>query len=409
MRLRDLAYPRVVVSECAMSADESVSVSLDSCVALRKCVFSRVEHFALLLARHNRIPAIVVKGGEVAPFLISPTGVMPRTPGRGVFTCCSRNHVMTDPDGIERNIPCDKSRVGVVILRMLQKRREFHLGFEDYVKYRLWTAFTPVFLSGLPCDDVPPQPTSVTAFLADYRFNEPTSEENQGSGVTPIIIAALSGNLPVLIELISRHHVQVDAPVRFSIKEFSIQKGATALHCCAAFCPTHVVRPIIAELLTAGADPNATTTLGATPAMAAAAFMNVEGLEALIHCSPVHLDLERGLKINQSTALAISAYLSTPEVVNALIQAGAVRTKFNDHGSTILIDACQNPTANSRTLELCTYSHDGQRLIDVNYQQRPRTLKWAVLDTYYIQMVRRGVYRSDMAVAMAHCRGQLVH
>ena len=66
----------------------------------------RVELFALLLARHNINPAIVVRGGDASPYMISPTAAVPRAPGFGTFTCCSRNHVMVDEHGVETTIPC---------------------------------------------------------------------------------------------------------------------------------------------------------------------------------------------------------------------------------------------------------------------------------------------------------------
>ena len=63
----------------------------------------RLELFALLLARYNRLPAIIVKGGETAPFMIAAQAVFSNLPGHGAFTCCARDHNI---NGVE--IPCDK-------------------------------------------------------------------------------------------------------------------------------------------------------------------------------------------------------------------------------------------------------------------------------------------------------------
>ena len=49
----------------------------------------RVEHVALALARHNEMPAIAVKGGDAAPFLLPLTSAMHSAPGMGDFTCVS--------------------------------------------------------------------------------------------------------------------------------------------------------------------------------------------------------------------------------------------------------------------------------------------------------------------------------
>ena len=44
-------------------------------------------------------PAIVVRGGGAAPYMISPTAAVPRAPGLGSFACCSRNNAMVDSNG----------------------------------------------------------------------------------------------------------------------------------------------------------------------------------------------------------------------------------------------------------------------------------------------------------------------
>ena len=149
----------------------------------------RVEMFALLLARHSRIPAIIVQGGDGTPYMIrrvvsfclaqwnrvvffqilfltsvgrcqcchivgrmlwlidmtsshcvclcsrSPTEVLPRAPGLGTFTCCSREHIMTNANGVEQAIPCDKSKVGGVVYQMVEKRREYYLGSGDLLRF----------------------------------------------------------------------------------------------------------------------------------------------------------------------------------------------------------------------------------------------------------------------------------
>ena len=38
--------------------------------------------------------------------MVSPTAAVPRAPGLGTFTCCSRSHVIVDANGVEKTIPC---------------------------------------------------------------------------------------------------------------------------------------------------------------------------------------------------------------------------------------------------------------------------------------------------------------
>jgi hypothetical protein len=70
---------------------------------------------------------------------------------------------------------------------MLQKKREYRLGYGELLLYRLWTALSSGVMEGLVCMDMPSIPTTVEEFLAEYRFDSPTDEENSGSGYTPLI------------------------------------------------------------------------------------------------------------------------------------------------------------------------------------------------------------------------------
>ena len=58
--------------------------------------------------RAAKLPAIIEKGGETAPWMISPITGLSRSPGLGRYTCCDRNHVMVDPvSGKETSITCE--------------------------------------------------------------------------------------------------------------------------------------------------------------------------------------------------------------------------------------------------------------------------------------------------------------
>ena len=105
---------------------------------------------ALMLARHNKVPAIIVKGGNSSPFMIAGSAVITTgSPGLSSFACCRRGHVI-EVDGRRTTIPCDKEQFGSVMVKMLQKRRQYHLGLDEMLDYRIWTAFTRYMLRGLP-------------------------------------------------------------------------------------------------------------------------------------------------------------------------------------------------------------------------------------------------------------------
>ena len=291
-------------------------------------ITGRVELFALVLARHVRIPAIIVQGGECTPFMISPTEVIPRSPGRGTFTCCSRDHVMTDDHGVERTIPCDKDKISRVVLEMVDKRREFLLGSGDLFNFRLWGALLFSCMQGLSQRDMAPPPSTVAEFLAANRFD--SAHDGGAKGLTPLMCAAMSGNVTVARELVAcPHNADVKARVRVNdmLANFGFEEGCDALCMALGACPQHKARGIVSTLLEAGADPNARLpATGGTPLMGAVVSHSLEGVRALLDCAGEKLDLEIGLRMNNATALNLAGILGTYDIVEALLLAGANRT-----------------------------------------------------------------------------------
>ena len=254
--------------------------------------------------------------------MISPTAAMPRSPGTGRMYCCDHNHVTIDAAGVPQSIPCMKAKMAPVMLKLLRSLREYHFGRDELLSFRMFTALMPLLMSGLPSEGMPTPPRSVAEFLAQNRFSE-LDDETDASGFTPLICAATSGNIDVVRELITTHHVDVNARVRVGMPKFGIEKGIDALVLAAAACPHHKVHEMVSFLLASGADPNLPTGTGVTPLMSTVVWHNLEGVRALVSCN--QLNLEKGLKANNATALLIAANLGTFEILKALLQAGANR------------------------------------------------------------------------------------
>ena len=254
--------------------------------------------------------------------MISPTAAMPRSPGTGRMNCCDRNHVKIDAAGALQPIPCRKDKMTPIILKLLWSLREYHFGRDELLSFRWFTALTPLLMSGLSSEGMPPPPQSVNEFLTQNRFSKP-DDETVASGFTPLVFAAISGNIDVVRELITTHHVDVNARVRVGMPTFGFEKGATALVLAAGVCPQDKVHEMVSFLLASGSDPNLIPGSGATPLMAAVMYHNLEGVRALLSCD--RLNLEKGLKANNATALLVAANLGTFEILDALLQAGAHR------------------------------------------------------------------------------------
>ena len=388
---------------------EGVMCDLGSWLSRGWC---RVEMFSLLFKRFNELPVIVVKGGECQPYMISAVNTMARPPGKGEFTCCMRGHKMTNPDGTERGIPCDKLKIGELTWTMLQRKLSFLLGDDRIQEYRLWLALVPLFMEGLPENDAALQASrssksgacvaeaAVKDFLATYRFKTPKDEEGGGSGLTPLVHAAAVGNVEVAAGLIAQ-----GADVHCTTQKFNIttglDAGGTALHIAVGFCPVRQVE-MVEVLLRSGADANAQTKAGYTPLMAGAGFQNTHGVKALLGCAKETLDIERGMKMNRSTALGLAAYVSSPEICDIIMKAGASRTLINDHGGTNLHDACQNVATTKAMLNHLW--NEGE--LDINALYKPRTMFWRLADAYFRRGVKLGLLtKSQFAMEMAHTEG----
>ena len=154
---------------------------------------------------------------------------------------------------------------------MLDKRREYYLGSGQVLMFRLWSALTFVCMQGLSSQDMPALPTTTAEFLSANRFDTPRDEENTGSGFSPLIISALSGNITVVRELIAGHNVNVNARVRINSMggEFGMESGMDALAIAACACPQDQAHGMIRVLLEAGANPNSRFSSGGTPLIAA--------------------------------------------------------------------------------------------------------------------------------------------
>ena len=228
------------------------------------------------------------------------------------------------------------------MFRMLAKKREYYLGSGDLLRFRVWTAVANSVMQGLTHDDNKEQevPSSVPAFLALNRFESARDEENRGSGFTPLILAAVSGNLPIVRELIDSKGVDVRARVRVAVHELGTEKGMDALALAAGACPQRHVHDVVTALLAAGADPNAYSSSGsgATPLIVALSLHNLGGVCALLACKK--LDIEKGLRVNHASPLGIACFLSTFEIIQALVEAGANKGHKCVCGDAVAGDRC---------------------------------------------------------------------
>ena len=131
----------------------------------------------LLLARHNDIPAIVVRGGESAPYMVSPVMALTSRPGTGELTCCERGHKLTDRNGAEVELVCDKLRFAPMLFNSCRSD-EGAASEETLLDYRWWTAPAPE-QDCMFSEELLPQPETIEAFLVEYRFESPSTNRTR--------------------------------------------------------------------------------------------------------------------------------------------------------------------------------------------------------------------------------------
>ena len=336
--------------------------------------------------------------------MISPTAAIPRSPGTGEMKCCASGHVKTGADGTQYQIPCMKEKMGPIMIQMLASYREYHLGLNDLINYRVWTAMTQKLMKGLPSEGMPPAPQTVAEYLTQNRFSKP-DDETSSSGFTPLIFASLSGNVAVVSDLLTHHKVNVKARTLIGLPKYGIERGMDALALAVAGCPQDRVHEIVSLLLGAGADPNIRfPKSGATPLMAAVLWHNLEGVRALASCAGDKLDLEIGLRINHATALLIAGHLSTFDIFETLVAAGANKGAMNDAGGTLLHAVCGNPGAGPKWLELVC-GGSSTSAVDVNVVHSARNLKWKLIGKATRALGHLCISRSDLVSELSHAEG----
>lgn len=240
---------------------------------------------------------------------------------------------MPDKDGIIRTVPCDKVAIAKVMWGLIKAKLD-HLRITNQADaYRKWCALMPHVMEGLvlPKEAAVFMPTTVEDFLQLYRFESANSEEGKhGSGYTPLHFATLSGNLLVARALLENYKADPHVSLSQFDCDLGWDKGCTPLHSACAVCPHEQTDEMVALLLRNGADPNRLSTGGFTPVYASVVWQSLPAFRALLKHAKDTLRLDIHSKINNASALGIAAYMSTPEIVEALLDAGANVAHVND-------------------------------------------------------------------------------
>eukprot|EP00940_MAST-03C_sp_MAST-3C-sp2_P003512 g3512.t1 len=104
-----------------------------------------LDLFSSFLSQTKRHPALVVRSAEGVPEFISSLEAQKLSVGGSFFSCCDRNHI--DEDG--RSIPCAKKLAARVLQRLIDKKVSSLFSYEKTTLARLMACNAHWFLRGL--------------------------------------------------------------------------------------------------------------------------------------------------------------------------------------------------------------------------------------------------------------------
>jgi len=369
----------------------------------------RLEQMSLALSCSGENPVIVVTGPEATPFMIGALTRIAHMPGLGDFTCCALNHRKSQ-GGVMKSIPCDKQVISQLLEQMVRKRMELHLGRNQLLDYRLWKAYRTRLQQGMGPEAVPERAQTMERFLEEYRFCGPCDEEvpvetgvaifktpSTATGMTPITIAVMEGNPPVLRELIASG-ANPKAKTAVDYRQLGISASTEMLQGFAVFCGANHEQ-VLRILVDAGVDVNEKGHAGLTPLSAAVASLNAGAVDALLE---VGADINVHAGFAGGTPLSDAAFTSSSAIVQQLLDARGDPTELVQlSGNNALMSASQNPKATPEMLAaLLTES------LDINTQARSLTSFGRMLFLAFRAGAKlcRSKY-SSFAMEMAHTEG----
>jgi ankyrin repeat protein len=145
------------------------------------------------------------------------------------------------------NIDCDKVKVASVLETMFNNKVETLLAEDRLLEWRWLMARRQTLFSNLPHEYSVFRPSSLSAFLRDFRFGSVT--DGAESGWTPLRFAVIAKDSGVVEEMLAAG-ADPNVALAEPALELYHQQGQTILHSAATFGS----RDVIERLVLAGAD-----------------------------------------------------------------------------------------------------------------------------------------------------------
>lgn len=196
-----------------------------------------VELVSSFFCRDAKSPAMVVRSAEGNPYFVSPLNVTLNAIGHADFTCCERNHMMPDKGGTMHPIECDKFVVRRIMETMIRKKvSHLYDEVENATMARLFQVFSHWFLRGLPRsdgkvdgieDDAVDDNDALKSFMTTLRWTTSTTTDMEWfdvENVSLLFYAAGAKKLRVVRALLKRLSALENSDERLRILNAGVRK-----------------------------------------------------------------------------------------------------------------------------------------------------------------------------------------
>mmetsp|Transcript_7948 Transcript_7948/g.20050 ORF Transcript_7948/g.20050 Transcript_7948/m.20050 type:complete len:853 (-) Transcript_7948:215-2773(-) len=376
----------------------------------------RMELQAAHLARTD-VRVMICYGGQTAPQLLLPVDALQLPAGEGAFTCCLRGHLVNG-----RRIDCDKDKVLWNVDMMLRRKVEHLAAAGHLVEQRFFTCARRLFLrrrvspatafaATVAATDgketvvaMAPMAQSdgkeaLAALKSQLRWREAEDAVlARRTGWSLLQYSVMEGSSNAVAQLL-QERADPNQVIRRGDPHFCIFTGMTPL----MTAMMHADFGIVDLLLQAGADPESQTrgaAAGLDAFMIGCALGPAENVQRWLVRFP-DWPLERVDRIVRMTPLQQAAMIrpfSAP-VLRTLLEARASADSVDDLGATLLHSVTSKEDSDWESVLLLM-----QAGVDVNNQQRPRSIKWRVL-THFARLAQRLGSERHMVAEMARWKG----
>eukprot|EP00397_Hematodinium_sp_SG-2012_P009711 GEMP01009802.1.p1 GENE.GEMP01009802.1~~GEMP01009802.1.p1 ORF type:complete len:647 (+),score=158.03 GEMP01009802.1:346-2286(+) len=246
----------------------------------------RLELFAMCLKVSAHTP-VVIRSERYMHFMAAGYKISVARVAEGEFTCCRLNHMRTLPDGTIVPVTCDKLALFPVVDSLITRRLHYERRTKNLRGIRQFLAYRHIWLRHLrPVEeDYTALDDTLDNFLTNYAFRPEKGMEGYG-GWTPLRFACVSGNVPVVRQLLEKKADPDAHLVSAGGTMFPVDKGSSILAHVIVLCCCQEHEDILDLLVTHKAKLHSVKHMDALTAASSTVSLSKRGARWLLRTFP---------------------------------------------------------------------------------------------------------------------------